>query len=562
MGIPATLSSVPNQTPYIQYVATNGQTVFPYPFVITQDADLAVIVNKVALATDSGYALSGVGNPTGGNLTFTSGRTAGDIITLYRDIGIQRISQIAQNSGFSSALFNAEYNNVYLILQQLAESQASFGLSIPITNNPPPVVQLTPANYAGKYLAFDANGNPTPAALTSSGTLTTAILAGFQALTVAAGDVRNYGAVSGANCTSAVSAAAAANGQVVFPAGNWIISSNPSVPNDVVLLTLPGSTCSGTGASTFDLTQVASYQYNVVENEAVSSGGFRSVASYAHTYGGSATTGGRTSLAVQSSLNAPSSPSNGNRNYVAGNFETNINANDNGTSPNSFLTAAGAGFGIGAVCILGSGATSILNATAAEFNIACQTGSSVYIRTIIQLSELISSTQQGKAFDVMVSLSNQGGVGFQTGIGFNASSGFNPITATGTLIATQGAGTVAGGVNLTSYTFTAQAFASTGFAVQGNGTEMDVGLTGTANTYLLNFHTGATGTTYDSRIVATGGTGSNGGGTLFFNAANLGFYTATGVAKQTVTGSKGGNAAVTSLMAAMAALGLVTDSTT
>ncbi|MDE2469634.1 MAG: hypothetical protein KGL35_13070, partial [Bradyrhizobium sp.] len=122
MGIPATLSTVPAQTPYIQYVATSGQTVFPYPFEITQDSDLVVVYNGVTYATDSGYTLSGVGNSTGGNVTFTAGATAGDIITLYRDIPIERLTQFAQNGGFSSTAFNAEFNNVYLLLQQLQQN--------------------------------------------------------------------------------------------------------------------------------------------------------------------------------------------------------------------------------------------------------------------------------------------------------------------------------------------------------------------------------------------------------------------------------------------------------
>lgn len=177
MAVPLILSDVPNKTPYIQYVATNGQTVFPYPFPITQDSDLIVVPNGVPLNTGTGYTLSGQGNDTGGNVTFTLGRTVGDIITLYRDIAIQRISQIAQNSGFSSTVFNAEFNNIYLVMQQLKAAFAQF-LQIPNTNNPAPVTTLTPAAYANKYLSFDANGNPTPAVLTSSGAITAAILAG------------------------------------------------------------------------------------------------------------------------------------------------------------------------------------------------------------------------------------------------------------------------------------------------------------------------------------------------------------------------------------------------
>lgn len=175
MGIPQLLSDVPDRTPYKQYVATNGQTVFPYPFPITQDSDLVVVVDGVTLGTDTGYSLTGVGNDTGGNVMFTVGLSAAQIVTVYRDIQIERITQIGQNSGFASSAFNAEYNNIYLIMQQLASS-IDFCLQIPNTNNPLPVTELTASVYANKYLAFDAFGNPTPAVLTSSGSLTGAII--------------------------------------------------------------------------------------------------------------------------------------------------------------------------------------------------------------------------------------------------------------------------------------------------------------------------------------------------------------------------------------------------
>lgn len=167
MGIPLTLSQVPAQTPYIQYISASSQTVFPYPFVITQDSDLVVVVNGVTLNTDQGYTLSGQGNPTGGNVTFSTGQSAGAIITLFRDIPIARITQIAQNSGFSSTAFNAEFNNIYLLLQQLSEA-IGFCLQVPNTNNPAPTTILTPANYAGTGMVFDSHGNPQPGILSST----------------------------------------------------------------------------------------------------------------------------------------------------------------------------------------------------------------------------------------------------------------------------------------------------------------------------------------------------------------------------------------------------------
>lgn len=47
-----------------------------------------------------------------------------------------------------------------------------------------------------------------------------------------------------------------------------------------------------------------------------------------------------------------------------------------------------------------------------------------------------------------------------------------------------------------------------------------------------------------------------------WNATGLGFFGTAPIAKPTVTGAKGGNAALTSLLTQLAALGLVTDSTT
>ena len=44
--------------------------------------------------------------------------------------------------------------------------------------------------------------------------------------------------------------------------------------------------------------------------------------------------------------------------------------------------------------------------------------------------------------------------------------------------------------------------------------------------------------------------------------AKIGFYGGTPIAKQVVSGSRGGNAAVTSLFAALAATGLISDNTT
>lgn len=225
MAAPLLLTSVPAQTPYVQYIASSNQTVFPYPFEITQDQDLVCVVNGATLGTDVGYTLSGQGAVNGGNLTFTLGRTAGDIVTIYRNITISRSSQLPQNGTFFSSTFNAEYNRIYLIMQQLQEA-TNFYLQIPNTNVPSGSgTILAPANYAGMYLSFDENGNPEPAILTSSGAITQSIIgqklypqtADELALGVTPTnyyypadpyvDPRRYGAVTGLESTAAVQTA-------------------------------------------------------------------------------------------------------------------------------------------------------------------------------------------------------------------------------------------------------------------------------------------------------------------------------------------------------------------
>lgn len=64
-------------------------------------------------------------------------------------------------------------------------------------------------------------------------------------------------------------------------------------------------------------------------------------------------------------------------------------------------------------------------------------------------------------------------------------------------------------------------------------------------------------------LITLGSAAAAGGAVLGISGGKAGFYgVGTPVAKQTVTGSKAGNAALASLLTALAALGLVTDTTT
>ncbi len=81
------------------YVATSGQTVFPYTFTALADGDIKVLKNGTVLTLGAGndYTLSGIGS-YGGNVTLNSGAATGDKIAIYLDMDLARTTNY-QNSG-------------------------------------------------------------------------------------------------------------------------------------------------------------------------------------------------------------------------------------------------------------------------------------------------------------------------------------------------------------------------------------------------------------------------------------------------------------------------------
>lgn len=173
------IDDVTDTTPRIQYIATAAQTDFDYAFPIFEDSDLVVDVNGTTKVLDTDYSVTGAGDDTGGTVSLTDGLDAGDIVTIYRDTEIARSSQYQQNGPFNSAAFNDDLDKLITITQE-NKQRFNRALRIPTTANVADAdIELAPAVYAGKYLSFDSDGKPTPAVLTSSGSLTQDILTGL-----------------------------------------------------------------------------------------------------------------------------------------------------------------------------------------------------------------------------------------------------------------------------------------------------------------------------------------------------------------------------------------------
>jgi len=150
--------TVADNTSRNQYTATSGQTVFAYTFEIVDKDHIVVLQNGTALSEGTDYTVSNVGNDNGGNITLTSGATAGDVMTLYRDMPYSRTQNYTNSGDFLASEVNADFDELWLAGEQ---TDRSFSQSIrkPITDSDSISMELPEAaDRANKFVKFDATG--------------------------------------------------------------------------------------------------------------------------------------------------------------------------------------------------------------------------------------------------------------------------------------------------------------------------------------------------------------------------------------------------------------------
>ena len=163
--------TVLDSTPRDQYTATSGQTVFPYTFEIAAAGDIKVLQNGTLINQGTGagqYAVSGVGVDAGGNVTLVTGATAGDVLTIYRDMAYERLTAYTNAGDFLAADVNNDFDRLWLALQQNGGDLDGRVLIAP--NTDPTSIDMTipaKADRLDKFLKFNpTTGNPEAATVT------------------------------------------------------------------------------------------------------------------------------------------------------------------------------------------------------------------------------------------------------------------------------------------------------------------------------------------------------------------------------------------------------------
>ena len=245
--------------------------------------------------------------------------------------------------------------------------------------------------------------------------------------------------------------------------------------------------------------------------------------------GGTAMTGARDALSGTFTLTAASASGSTIRNYKGVNAVAISNVNDNGTGG----TKAGNLYGVQGSIRLGASATHFDTVTA--FKASVEVGASTAPGKrygLLVVNDGATIADRGVAADAMIGLtdatSSSTGT-WSTGILFGDMSGQHPLASNGVLIGTTGSGTVAKGIDFSSYTFTGFMIETSSFFLNEQSITLASDTTNSTFTLGSAFGDGrinlrsSTTNQYDVQIAATAGGSplSTGQGTLTIDAAEI-----------------------------------------
>jgi len=103
----------------VVYTALAAQTAFPFGYKFLDDADLLVYVDDELQTITTDYTVSGAGLDEGGTVTFTTGRTAGEIIAIVRAPAITQAVDYVENDPFPAETHEGALDKLTMICQAL-----------------------------------------------------------------------------------------------------------------------------------------------------------------------------------------------------------------------------------------------------------------------------------------------------------------------------------------------------------------------------------------------------------------------------------------------------------
>ena len=143
-------------SPRIQYNGDGSEKTFPFPFPVLADDDLLVFVNDTPA---TGFAIAGLADPDGGDITFLEAPAAGTTVTLLRRTESVRETEFVDGSPFRAAAINAELDRIMLLVQETRD-EVGRALRGGPTEGELDFTLPASAARANAVLGFDSAGRP------------------------------------------------------------------------------------------------------------------------------------------------------------------------------------------------------------------------------------------------------------------------------------------------------------------------------------------------------------------------------------------------------------------
>jgi hypothetical protein len=232
-------------TPRSQYTATSGQTVFTVPFEFFENSDLKVYKNSTLLTLTTNYTVTGAGVTNGGSITLVSGATAGDIVTIVRDVPVKRVTDFPTSGPFNVDALNSDLDRLTAMVQQ---QEALDGRSLRLDQfDTPNTLNTLPAkaDRVGRVLQFNSStGQPEAGPTTSEIANAQTYASNASTSATAAASSASSASTSASNAsTSATNAASSASSASTF-------ASNASSSASAASTSASNASTSASNAST------------------------------------------------------------------------------------------------------------------------------------------------------------------------------------------------------------------------------------------------------------------------------------------------------------------------
>jgi len=138
----------------LHFTATSGQTEFTVSFEFFDNSDLNVFVNDVQKTITTDYTVSG-GDGSTGTVTFGSGLTLNDAVTITRRIDIERVTDFSAGQAINRAALNTQLDTLTAIASD-NKDRADRGIKVAESESSPTLTLPSLSTRKGRVLAFHA----------------------------------------------------------------------------------------------------------------------------------------------------------------------------------------------------------------------------------------------------------------------------------------------------------------------------------------------------------------------------------------------------------------------